>query len=63
LQHFSKLLQQIRNQREIMRFLIPILNFRKKKFFVAHIETFKTLIANAQETAQKNGNSFFMNVS
>jgi hypothetical protein len=31
--HFSTLFQQIRNQSEILRFLIPILNFLIKKFF------------------------------
>ncbi len=30
---FSKLLQRIQNQREILRFLIPILNFLMKFFF------------------------------
>ncbi len=30
---FSNLFQRIRNQREILRFLISILNFCKKKFF------------------------------
>jgi O-antigen ligase len=36
---FSNLFQRIQNQREILRFLIPIFNFCKKKFF-ALISTF-----------------------
>jgi hypothetical protein len=40
---FSKLFQRIRNQREILRFLIPILNFWRKKNFVALISTFLKL--------------------
>jgi hypothetical protein len=39
---FSKLFQRIRNHREILRFLIPILNFLWK-FFFALISTFCTL--------------------
>ncbi len=58
---FSKLFQRIGNQREILRFLTPFLFFPKK--CLSHTSTFQTLIANAQETAQKNGKSFFMNVS
>jgi hypothetical protein len=52
---FSKLFQRIRNQREILRFLIPILNLKK----ICSFYFLYTLIANAQETAQKNGKSFF----
>jgi hypothetical protein len=33
---FSKLFQQIRNQRRILRFLTPFLIFSKKKFFKGH---------------------------
>ncbi len=56
---FSKLFQRIRNQREILRFLTPFLikNFRSYYYF------FQTLIANAQEMAQKKENLFFINVS
>ena len=39
---FSKLFQRIRNQREILRFLIPILNFWRN-FFFALISTFLRL--------------------
>ncbi len=35
----------------------------KKIIFRLYLYFFQTLIANAQETAQKNGKSFFMNVS
>jgi hypothetical protein len=34
-----------------------------RKFYLLFLHFFKTLIANAQETTQKNGKSFFMNVS
>ncbi len=57
---FSNLFQRIRNQREILRFFIPILIFWRKKFFLLLLAL---LIANAQEASQKNGKSFFMNVS
>ncbi len=55
---FSKLFLRIQNQRKILRFLIPILNFLIKKFFCSYLHFLYTLIANAQETAQKNGKSF-----
>ncbi len=35
----------------------------KKNFCYVILVLFQTLTANAQETAQKNGKSFFMNVS
>jgi hypothetical protein len=50
---FSKLFQQIRNQREILRFLMPIL---KQKNFLLFLYT---SIANAQETAQKKEIFFY----
>jgi hypothetical protein len=55
--HFSKLFQRIRNQREILRFLIPILNFLIN-FFFAFISTFCKL-ALAQETVQKRKIFFY----
>jgi hypothetical protein len=56
---FSKLFQRIRNQREILRFLmIPILNFWIKFFFCSFEHFLYTLIANAQETAKKTENLF-----
>jgi hypothetical protein len=60
---FKKLFQRIRNQREILRFLIPILNFLLTNFFCSFYHFLYTLIANVQETAKKNGKYFFMNVS
>jgi hypothetical protein len=60
---FSKLFQRIRNQREILRFLILFSIFSQQIFFQVILVLFRTLTANAQETAQKNGKSFFMNVS
>ncbi len=37
---FLNLFQRIRNQREILRFLIPILNFCKKNFFLLLLALF-----------------------
>jgi hypothetical protein len=37
---FSQLFQRIRNQREILRFLAPLLIFLQKKIFYGHISTF-----------------------
>jgi hypothetical protein len=56
--NFVKTFQRIRNQREILRFLTPFSIFSKKKFFWSYLYFFRTLTANAQETAQKNGKSF-----
>jgi hypothetical protein len=39
------------------------IEYLKKKCFLLLLALFLTLIANAQETAQRNGKSFFMNVS
>jgi hypothetical protein len=55
---FSKLFQRIPNQREILRFLTPFLIFSKKIFYRSYLYFFRTLIANAQETAQKKENIF-----
>jgi hypothetical protein len=57
---FSNLFQRIRNQREILRFLIPILNFWEKNFFCSYKHFLKSANANAnaQETAQKTENLF-----
>ena len=57
--HFFKTFQRIRNQREILRFLTPFVIFSQKNFFRSYLYFFQTLIANAQETAQKNRKSFF----
>jgi hypothetical protein len=56
---FSTLFQRIRNQRKILLFLIPVLYllFEEKKQLLL-LALFKTLIANAQETAQKTENLF-----
>jgi hypothetical protein len=37
--------------------------FQKRIFYRSYLYFFQTLTANVQETAQKNGKSFFMNVS
>jgi hypothetical protein len=55
---FSKLFQRIQNQREILRFLTPFLIFSTNFFFRSYLYFFQTLIANAQETAQKKENLF-----
>jgi hypothetical protein len=59
----SKLFQRIPNQREILRLLTPFSNKKKNNNLRSYLYFFRTLTANAQETAQKNGKSFFMNVS
>ncbi len=55
---FSKLFQRIHNHREILGFLKPKSNLLLKIFFCSYYHFLYTLIANAQETAQKNGNLF-----
>ncbi len=50
-------------QREILLFFTPFSILSKKIFFRSYLYFFRTLTANAQETAQKNGKPFFMNVS
>jgi hypothetical protein len=60
---FSKLFQWIRNQREILRFLIPILNFLIKIFFVALFSTFCTLWLQMRRKRLKKTEIFFVNVS
>ncbi len=44
-------------------FFDTFFDLKKKIFFWSYLYFFWTLTANAQETAQKNGKSFFMNVS
>jgi hypothetical protein len=56
--NFFKTFSTNSNQREILRFLIPILNFLIKKNFCSYLHFLYTLIANAQETAQKTENHF-----
>jgi hypothetical protein len=62
LSHFLRvwlqLFQRIRNQREILRFLTPFLIFSKIFFLRSYLYFFRTLTANAQETAQKTENLF-----
>ncbi len=56
---FSKLFQRIRNQREILRFLIPILNFLINIFF-ALISTFcKLWLQMRRKRLKKTENLFF----
>ncbi len=50
---FQNFFNGFENQREILRFLIPKLNFWKKNFFALI-----SMIANAQETAQKTEKNF-----
>jgi hypothetical protein len=55
---FSKLFQRIRNQREILRFLIPILIFWKKIFF-ALISTFLNFDCKCAGNSSKKRKIFF----
>jgi hypothetical protein len=61
--HFSKLFQRIRNQREILHFLIPILNFLIIKIFLLILALFVNFDCTCAENSSKNWKSFFMNVS
>ncbi len=58
---FSKL--QIRNQHDILRFLIPILNFLIKTYFLLSLALFVNFDCQYAGNDSKNGQSFFMNVS
>jgi len=55
---FTKLFQQDRNQREILRFLIPILNFLIKKFFLLLLALFVHFDCKCAGNGSKNGKSF-----
>jgi hypothetical protein len=59
---FSKLFQRIRNQREILQFLIPIMNFLIK-FFLLLLALFVHFDCKCLGNGSKNGKSFFMYVS
>jgi hypothetical protein len=57
--HFSKCFQQIRNQREILRFLIPILNFLIKKIFLLLLALFVHFDRKCAENGSKKRKIFF----
>ncbi len=50
---FSNLFQRIRNQREILRFLIPILNFCEKKIFLLLLALFLDFDCKCAENGSK----------
>jgi hypothetical protein len=56
---FSNLFQRIRNQREILRFLIPILNFWRKIFFALIGTFFKLWLQIRRKRLKKKENLFF----
>ncbi len=60
---FSNLFQRIRNQREILRFLIPILNFCKKIFFYVIFVLFSNFEAKRAKNGSKNQKTYLVNVS
>ncbi len=59
---FSKLFQRIRNQREMLRFLAPFLNFFPKKNFLGHIST-SNFEAKRAKNGSKNQKTYLVNVS
>ncbi len=60
---FVQLFQRIRNQRLILRFLISLFIFFKKKFFWVIISTFKNFVAKRAKNGSKNQKTYFVNVS
>ncbi len=58
LMHFSNLFQWIRNQRQILRFLIPILNSWKKEIFLFLLALFLNFDCKCAGNGSKNGKSF-----
>jgi len=56
---FSQLFQRIRNQRKIPRFLIPILNLKKKKFFWVILVLFSNFDCKCAENGSKKRKIFF----
>ncbi len=60
---FSKLFQRIQNQREILHFLIPILNFLIKIFFFLLLALFVHFECKCAGNGWKKRKIFFMNVS
>jgi hypothetical protein len=59
---FSKLFQRIRNQREILRFIIPILNFWQK-FFLLLLPLFVHFDCKCAGNGSKKRKIFLMNAS
>jgi hypothetical protein len=60
---FSKLFQRIRNKREILRFLIPILNFVINKKILLLLALFVHFDRKCAGNGSKNEKSIFINVS
>ncbi len=56
---FSKLFQRIRNQREILRFLIPILKFCLKNFFLLFLALFVHFDCKCAGNGSKKRKIFF----
>jgi hypothetical protein len=59
---FSQLFQQIRNQREILRFVTPFLIKKKKKFKVILV-LFSNFDCKCAKNGSKNQKTYFVNVS
>ena len=59
--HFLQIFQRIRNQREILRFLISFLIFQK--FVFCHFSTFENFEAKRAKNGSKNQKTYFVNVS
>ncbi len=56
---FSKLFQRIRNQREILGVLIPILNFLMNKFFSLFLALFVNFNCKCAQNGSKKRQTFF----
>ncbi len=61
--HFSKFFQRFQNQREILHFLIPVLNFLIQNFFLLFIALFVYFDYKCTGNGSKKRKIFFMNVS
>ncbi len=60
---FLQLFQWIRNQREILRFLISFQIFFKKNFFWVILALFANFEAECAKNGSKNQKTYFVNVS
>jgi hypothetical protein len=58
---FSKLFRRIRNQRDILRFLIPILNILIKKIFLLFLALFENFsVLQMRRKRLKKTENFFL---
>ncbi len=60
--HFLKTFQRIRNQRKILRFLIPILNILITKFFFHLLALLLNFACKCTRNGSKKGKLFYKRV-